>query len=524
MTRLPQTSLGAAFALQRTIDRARIVMVGVEDDLFGEFSELVQRLIIRLGPRADEDGPWEDAVRTLRGIRSRLTLSPGDADSVVRMMELPAGWPDGTIGAVRPFGEEEAQLVERAWETVLRMGDGERELGRALRTVVSGLNDIGRSRIVVKPALVAATRAWLTEHTVRFPEVITSTALGGETELDRLVVVGPAGWFPDHLRTVPRAEMTFVLAHAWVKDRTAPTSLLEQLNGHVREVAAPVIEQSFGKRVSRPDLQLDATALLPGFSQSDLERMARRALTFESEGGGARVREDDVEARMFVLASGEVVFLPTNDASTRDVAESSHEGISVSRLLVGELKVGMFLLVRRTGAQDYLIEMADRLLAAQGEDPIALRRVHSRWQHALREFVSTRGPTIAAKELRAVGVMVANAPNVGRWMSGESLGLRKDAHFLALLKHLGLAEEARGILLMTRHLRYAHQSAGARLRQLLVDRAQRLSPAELEAAGHVDVELDREGGGTLMLARIEQIAEGTVMVPAGRIGLATAVT
>jgi len=194
----------------------------------------------------------------------------------------------------------------------------------------------------------------------------------------------------------------------------------------------------------------------------------------------------------------------------------------VARVPVGELRTGMFLLVRRSGASDYLAEMADRLLAADGEDPAALRGAHARWQQALREFVTGRGPTSAAAELRDAGVKVANAPNVSRWMSGESLGLQKDAHFRALLKHLGLNDEARGILLMTKHLRNAHQRAGAKVRQLLVARAERMSPADLEAAGHVDVELEKEEGGTLMLARIEQIASSTVMVPSGRIGIATA--
>jgi hypothetical protein len=522
MTQLPETTVGTALMLQRTIDSAQLAMVAVEDDIFAEYSDLVQRLIIRLGPLADEDGPWQEPVRLLRGIRTRMTLWPGDAKAAVAAMELPSGWPDAAIGELRPFSEENALLVAQAWECVERMGPEERQLGRALRTLVGGLKDIGRSRVVVKPRFIEPTVAWLRSTTQRHPEVVSPSALSGDVDLDRLVVIGPASWFPEHLRSVPRAAMTIVLSHSWVRDPSSSVAALDGLTGDERDVGPQIVTRTFGASTVKRSLSIDADALLPGFSEADLGRMARRVLAIDSVPGSARGKDPVVEAKMYVLATGEVVFLPTDDASRRDVAELSHEGISVARVPVGDLRTGMFLLVRRSGASDYLAEMADRLLVTDGEDPRALRDAHSRWQHALREFVATRGPTRAATELRAAGVKVANASNVSRWMSGESLGLQKDANFRALLKHLGLQDEARGILLMTRHLRNAHQRAGARVRQLLVARAERMSPAELEAAGHMDVELEKEEGGTLMLARIEQVATSTVMVPSGRIGIATA--
>ncbi len=522
MTTGQETSIGAAFALQATIDRAQLAMVSVEDDAFAEYSDIVQRLIIRLGPLADEDGPWQEPMRLLRGIRTRMTLWPGDASAAAAAMELPDGWPGSAIADLRPFSEENALLVAQAWECVERMGSDERQLGRALRTLIGGLKDIGRSRVVVKSRFIEPTKAWLRDNIDRSPDVVTPSALGHDVDLDRVIVIGPASWFPDHLRSVPRAAMTIVLSHSWVRERSVPLAVLGDLTGDGRDVGPQVITRTVGTSTENRSFRIEADALLPGFSEADLGRMARRVLAVDSVPGSAREKDPVVEARMCVLASGEVVFLPTDEGSRRDVAELSHEGITVARVPVGELRTGMFLLVRRSGASDYLAEMADRLLAADGEDPAALRGAHARWQQALREFVTGRGPTSAAAELRDAGVKVANAPNVSRWMSGESLGLQKDAHFRALLKHLGLNDEARGILLMTKHLRNAHQRAGAKVRQLLVARAERMSPADLEAAGHVDVELEKEEGGTLMLARIEQIASSTVMVPSGRIGIATA--
>lgn len=522
MTALPQTSLGAAFALQRTIDRAQLAMVAVEDDAFAEYSDLVQRLVIRLGPLADEDGPWREPMRLLRGIRTRMTLWPGDASAAVAAMDLPSGWPESGIADLRPFSEENALLVAQAWGCVERMGSAERQLGRALRTLVGGLRDRGRSRIVVKSRFIAPTADWLELHTDRHPEVVAPSAVVGEADLDRLIIIGPVSWFPEHLRSVPRAAMTIVLSHSWVRDPAGSLAVLEGLTGHGRDVGPQVVARTFGGSAVKRTLRIDADALLPGFSEADLGRMARRVLDGDAVPGNAREKDVAVEARMYVLASGEVVFLPTDEGSRRDVAEPSHEGLTVARVPVGELRTGMFLLVRRSGASDYLTEMADRLLASDGEDPRSLRDAHARWQQALRDFVAPRGPTAAARELKEAGVKVANAPNVSRWMSGESLGLQKDAQFRALLKHLGLQDEVRRILLMTKRLRNAHQRAGARVRQLLVARAELMSPAELEAAGHMDVELEQEEGGTLMLARIEQIAASTVVVPWGRIGIAMA--
>lgn len=523
MTALPETTVGAALALQRTMDAAQLVDVGVEDDDFAEYSSLVQRLIILLGPRADDDGPWQDAVRILKGLRTTLTLWPGDASAAIRAMDIPDGWPDKAVAQLRAFGEPEALLVAQAWSVARRMGSEERKLGEVLRRLVEVLPDVGRSRVVVKPRFLGPTAAWLQERLKRIPPVVPQTALGTEVDLERLIVVGPMSWYADHVRSLPRAERTFVLSHAWVKDRTSPIALLADLTGDQREVGPTIIKKSIGTARAAHDVRIDASALLPGFSEADLERMARRVVSLDRGDGTVRDREELVEARMFVLASGEVVFLPTADGARRDVAEPTPEGISVARIPVAQLRVGMFLLVRRSGAADHIVVMADRMLAAAGDDPVELRRAHSRWQDILREYVDARGLTPAAAELRGAGVRVANPPNVSRWMSGESLGLQKDTHFRALLKHLGLQDEARSILQMTRLLRRAHQSAGARVRALLVERAERMSPAELEAAGHVDVELEKEDGGTLMLARIEQVAESTVEVPLGRIGVATEV-
>lgn len=523
MTALPETTIGAALALQRTMDRAELVQVAVEDDDFAEYSGLVQELIILLGARADEDGPWEDAVRLLKGLRTTLTLWPGDASSAIAAMDIPEGWPDRTVAELRPFGEPEALLVAKAWSVAQRMSADERKLGEALRRLVEVLPDVGRARIVVKPRFLGPTAEWLRERLEKSPLVVPQTALSDETGLERMIVIGPAGWYADHIRSLPRAERTFILSHAWVKDRAASFAVLADLTGDEREVGPTIVELPYGRRRVASDLRIDATSILPGFSEADLDRMARRVVALDPGDGDGRGRDELVEARMFVLASGEVVFLPTADGARRDVAEPMQGGVSVARLPVAQLRVGMFLLVRRSGAADHLVVMADRMLAAAGEDPLALRRAQSRWQGVLSEYVRSVGQAEAVAQLRAAGVRVANPPNVARWISGESLGLQKDAHFLALLKHLGLQDEARGILQMTRHLRKAHQSAGARVRSLLVERAERMSPAELEAAGHVDVELEKADGGTLMLARIEQRAESTVMVPLARIGVATEV-
>lgn len=520
MSILPETSMGASLRLQRTIERAELAMVAVEDDAFGEYSELVQRLIILLGPRADEDGPWQEAVRLLRAVRTRMTLCPGDASEAIAAVDIPQGWPERAIAELRPYGEPEALLVAQAWGAAQQMGAEERELGRALRTLVGGLQDVGRSRIVVRPRFIAPTADWLQARVGRAPVVVPASALTAESDLDRVIVLGPASWFPEHLRALPRATMTIVLSHSWVRDPSRSLAVLADLSGDERDVGPSVRSTTVGSSKVVRTSRIDSASLLPGFTEADLDRMARRVVALDGESGGGRDQDMPVEARMFVLANGEVVFLPTADASRRDVAELTHEGVSVARLPVGELRLGMFLLVRRSGAADYLVEMADRLLRGDGEDADALREAQSRWQQVLRIYVSERGLTPAGIELRAAGVRLASPQNVSRWMSGESFGLRKDAHFRALLKHLGLQDEARGILNMTRRLRNAHQRAGSRVRGLLVDRAVKMSPVELDSAGHMDVELEKEEGGTLMLARIEQIAESTLMVPSGRVGIA----
>lgn len=331
---------------------------------------------------------------------------------------------------------------------------------------------------------------------------ITAPALRGLRCYDRIITVGPLAWFPPYVIDAPRAREVHVVRYGWISDPARDAStFIATLKG----VPPPGSDR---RPLPPPNMEteLDAAEVVPPIEWAQLGHSA----------GAVPVDDDDiVKARLFLLEGGDAVFLEDDEDSETTVIDLDQDAaLSVRRLAIHEIERGMFVLLRTEGGGDYIPELADRLLGAKSQE---IRDVQRMWKRQLRIAVKENGPEAVCFELRANGSIRANETNLRTWMSNRSLRTQHYEDFLAMMRLLNLSQRAQEIWDKMGVLRIAHQTAGQRVRKLLIARVQEAAAEELQRRGRVDFELPGEDGGTLTAFRVVDIAPEATLVSSFRI-------
>jgi hypothetical protein len=207
-----------------------------------------------------------------------------------------------------------------------------------------------------------------------------------------------------------------------------------------------------------------------------------------------------VRASLFVLASGEGVYLRCEDGARAYVAEIG-AAVSVRQEPVADVGPGTFLVLRTEGDGDYIRAIADRLL---GPKKAALRAKQDRWSAQLREALEVLGADEVVRALKKAGATHASVSNVRRWSEPESIRTRDPADFWAILELAGRRDEAQEDWKAMAAIHAAHVSAGQLVRSLLMDEIGKGDAEALAEQGWADYEVaEIEGEGTLRVARVE---------------------
>ena len=494
---------------------ARIRVHHVGDDRFQDASHALQDLIKELGEEAsDPFSTWSAELRFLKRLRFVLTTSPLGVGQALDLSGRPPGWPEvslrrfeATHANVAPFHRETVELL------LALPADEPTPLAANLMMMLEDAP--ADSAVVTKDAAVSlATSDYLTVRDFHHP-VVTHRELRTVQTYVLLIVLGPIGWYPEHLRSSPRAPETRVVVHPWIRDDYVVRPLLAELGGTSKRISPPVEVVSRAKEYRSGRDPLDLSQLVPGFTSGQVNDLARKRSRDARRGGDLTV-----PARPFVLASGQMIFLPADTDSRRMAAYIDEDGqVGISQSSVRDLNTDAFLLVRTSGSGDHVRAVADLALEKDGVNPQSLRADQDVWKRQLLSEVAVDGPSLIARSLVRLGVGVASSSNVRRWCSDENIGLGDDDQFRALLKYLELDERSEQIIRSTRRLRAAHQVAGTRIREQLLEQMESIDAKELDAKGQVRVELAGVDAGSMMLARIEQVGDENVDMPSSELGV-----
>lgn len=496
---------------------AKILVHHVRDDRFRDFSNSLQDLIIELGDQSsDPFSAWYDIIRFLKRVRFVLTTSPLSPTQAIALSDPPEGWPDGVLNRFKATHPNLRPFLEEAVGLLGALPEGTTELGEALERHVS--HATGSFAVVTKNASVAAETQSALGMDAEPIRVVTHRELRSLRTFDQLMVLGPIGWYPDHLRASPRALETHVLVHPWIRDKYVVEPVLGDLGGTSKRVSPPVEVRTRDDVYKTEREPIDLSDLVPGYTSSEVSEIGRSRSAQRSR----RAPDSDVpvSVRVFILASGHLIFLPSDSDARRAAGYIDEDGnLEVGQVPVSSLGPDTYLLVRTGESGDYVEQVANQLLLANREDFGPLRSDQRVWKERLRREVSVDGPSRIAGALRNLGIDYASPGNVRRWCSMENIGLGDDGKFRILLRYLDLEDRAENIIRSTHRLRAAHQAAGAHIREQLLEQADHIDTRSLEREGSVEVELEGVDAGTLMLTRIEQVGDEELEVAHSEVGV-----
>lgn len=449
-------------------------------------------------------------VRDARTIRFELATSPLAFNDSAIGQRLSTAKYDGLL---RKASLAYPEHIANAEELVTLLREILSSDANPLLDALEPFGGQGIALVILKPRLADAVRAALrTRPKTRLVEVITPEALRVPKIYQRLIVCGPTRWFPDYVFSAPRASELHVVSYRWQHAQWAPNS---PFLAHASDVPAATAPGSV-------PAARDGDVANENWPDLDWEAIARRALEGPN-GEPARQGQELLETRLFSLSGGFAVFLDVTNRSRSLVIDPAADGVQqVRRVFSDDIEPGTYLLLRTEGGGDYIVPLADQILAERAGPHRTMQR---HWKERLRQVVAVSSETEASGRLMDVGLRLidlgsqrADEANLRHWLSARSIGTGDKRDFQAIMGLIGLGSEADRYWSVTRQIRAAHHQAGSRIRRRLIEQVRAVDFGSTERQGRIDFVLPDAEGGKLSAFLVEARAPTRTLVPAQKEG------
>lgn len=479
---------------------------------FRRFSLKVNQLIRELGP-SKEDDYWLDTLSYLKRVRYDLSGGPLPFAWLLKSPELPASAVlQKKVAHCNDLYPSVAGLVGDALSLLQKV---EREDANPLLATIEQLVSRGPQQglgILVNAAhLIPPSQAALRSASLGGAEVISAPELRVDRTFNRIVVIGPASWYPEHVFRSPRSKEIHLVHWGWLHDGWKPKStFVGSVEGgtEVRYRTHIAEASERGTQEARSTEVIGTSDMLP---QVNWNRVLKNVSSTSSEAG----YQERVRAVPVLLEGGKVVLLDSDPASTTVVIDLEEEPQDrVRRLPVKSVEPGMFLLLRTVGGGDYIPAIADRILGKEAE---RARRMQKEWKKRLVSKLVSKGLEECAGDLRVHGSSIASAVNILRWISYSSIRTRDYEDFAAIMDYVGLGAEAAGYWTAMEAIAKAHIAAGQYIRNLLLKEVQQSELSQLRKLGFQEFQLAEAGCGSMTAYRVTGVSPDSVEVSATRL-------
>lgn len=356
-------------------------------------------------------------------------------------------------------------------------------------------------------------------------ETVRIHQLRGGLFFDRLVVIGPLFWYPQHVVDAPRAAQTDVIHYDWLggKRLHRPTFLDSNLGGSIktfdvygvkRRENGDFMVEPYGNVKDVPEIPItDSEAMFPSIDWGNIANGFRSRIP-ENE-----TCQENADARLFSLSCGGYVFLDSSDAARAIIIVSDNlddeRDIPVRRIYVNEIEEGMLILIRTAGGGDLILPLADRIL---GEKASKAREMQSFWKRRLWNFLDQNGFQGTIEALISLGSSRANETNIRNWISSMTICPNDLTDFSAIMHITGLNDDVSEYWINAQLVKTAHRKAGHFIRRMLLKEVLRSDLDEIEKNDRIDFELEEGNGGKLTAFRVENVSPDTYEVPVSKLG------
>ena len=314
---------------------------------------------------------------------------------------------------------------------------------------------------------------------------------------DLLFIVGPCPsiWYPEYVLTSPRATTMHIVKFSWLKEKK------ELADVFVAPMKSAMVKNVIGTEDEIEDDQLEPDLVLPDFDYSHIIQKATSVYERNKE------NHEFVEARICNLEGEKYVFLDLDSEVL--VINPEDEESPIERKKVGDLGVNLYILLRTTGGGDYIVPIADRILA---EKASALRSAQKGWKNKLRSIVAKEGVEAVASRLNQLGSRRANYSNLRNWMSYRSIKTEDISDFSAIVKLIDTGDSPDELWEKMRAISSAHSKAGFYIRELLLSSIKGTNFTGLIKKGIMQFNLPDEEAGNFTAFRITGLSKDRIQV------------
>lgn len=494
-----QITLASADRLYAASASLQLHRIPVPHRLFKAFGTARRRFLKRLGEAAG-DPYWVEFCRWLSRFHFRAMVTPLPFHHPALYLVVDAArfrQHLATSEMLYPGISDEALALLNQVEQLA--GTGEKPLLHGLLRLLRDLDDLTGTALVVRDSATCdPLEALLKEHGITRLELISVPQLR-ERPFRRLIVTGPAHWFPTHLFAAPRAPEVYLLHYDWAsgRPRLEPVFAAPQPEG--AQQAAPEPEA----------VDPEEDLFLPG--SIDVNQYLHQP----GAGGnvGSPAEPTELNARLFLLEDQKGLFLEAD--STTLVIDAEAAGIKrVVRKAVTNVDPGMFLLVKQGGGGDYIVPIADSLL---GDQAAMARATQRRWKEMLRALVTERGFPGARVRLLECGGLRPNEWNLRNWMAVSSIRPWAFEDLAAILMVAGQADQAEECWRVMGAIDTAHSRAGQLLRRQLLRQVTQTDLQRLQRNGRMEFTVDVASEVRMVALRVLKVLPGPFRVPASRL-------
>ncbi len=202
-------------------------------------------------------------------------------------------------------------------------------------------------------------------------------------------------------------------------------------------------------------------------------------------------------------------------------------GKRLPRRMVSQLREGDLIVLRTSGSGEYLVEVADTLLAKDGKG--SLRATALDWKKILENALFDHGSSLIATRLQTRGHEIRDHNYIGVWTTDIVMKPESKSRFDALLSvihELGysLDDDNPEAVADSRwnqmlEIQSYHFKAGNLIRQLLLTEIRKLVKKDVQIGSHHTLTLPGADAGEMTIFRISGVDSETIELPYTRVGI-----
>ncbi len=346
--------------------------------------------------------------------------------------------------------------------------------------------------IAASTAAAAGLEAWLREDGIL---VLTAGELEREQpKREQAYVVGPPRFYRSSVVTAPVTSGVSFIIPAWFGDRSVPRSAIAAHAEGALRIETRVFTEG---DTTEPEMD----PLVADESESEFLPQPDWG---ERQSDDREPTSEEVEARK-VLLSGNLAIWLDDGERIRSLDPAQPIGERVTYTDVPAVRAGTYLLLRQGETERSALYQAAISHLSHGD---AIDRAQVVWKRLLAERLRALGLRRTVEGLRAAGVKTADRARA--WTDPNLIRPHSDQDFERLLNWLGVSTQPTfGYATMLRKSLY---QVSAEIREQLEAAVSAADLSELEALGHLSLDLETDGFRGILATRILAVSPFTEIV------------